>query len=375
MIPLHSPHTTGKEIEYISKVIESGILSGNGPFTKKCHSFFEEKFSFTKVLLTNSCTDALEMCSLLLDLKPNDEILLPSFTFVSTANAFHNYGVKLVFCDSGSGQPNIDVSKIESKINPFTKAIVVMHYAGISCEMDELIILAKKHNLFLIEDAALGLGSKYKGRYLGGIGDLGTFSFHQTKNITCGEGGLLVINHPDLISRAEIIWEKGTNRASFLRGESDKYEWVSKGSSFLTSEIHAAFLYAQVEKFDYINHSLIEKWERYYSYIQTNRMVTFPSFIRGKEINGSIFYLIFDDTVTKLRFIKFMNNLGISVSTHYRCLHKSKFFRDRFTSEKLINCEKISETLVRLPLYVDLTLEDQNFIIEKTNEFIKSIIE
>ncbi len=375
MIPLHSPHITGKEKEYISKVIDSGILSGNGPFTKKCHSFFEEKFNFQKVLLTNSCTDALEMCALLLDLKPEDEILLPSFTFVSTANAFHNFGVKLVFCDSGNGQPNIDVKNIESKITPATKAIVVMHYAGISCEMDELVAMAKKHNLYIIEDAALGLGSKYKGRFLGGIGDLGTFSFHQTKNITCGEGGLLAVNHPDLISKAEIIWEKGTNRAAFLRGESDKYEWVSKGSSFLTSEIHAAFLSAQLEKFDFIHHSLTQKWKKYHECIQVNEKITLPGHSSEIELNGSIFYLIFDQPELKILFMEFMREQGISVSTHYRCLHNSKFFRSSFVGEKLINCEKISETLVRLPLFVDLTMEEQNFIIEKVNEFIKNKIE
>lgn len=372
MIPLHSPHITGKEKEYISKVIDSGVLSGNGPFTKKCHSFFEGKFNFRKTLLTNSCTDALEMCALLLDLQPGDEILIPSFTFVSTANAFHNYGVKPVFCDSAPGQPNIDVSKIESKISSSTKAIVIMHYAGIACEMDELVNLAKKHNLFLIEDAALGLGSKYKDRFLGGIGDLGTFSFHQTKNITCGEGGLLVINHPELISKAEIIWEKGTNRAAFLRGESDKYEWVSKGSSFLTSEIHAAFLTAQLEKFDFIHETLVQKWKKYAESIVPNERISLPSHSNDVKLNGSIFYLIFDSEELKNRFMEYMRGHGISVSTHYRCLHNSRFYKSRFLGEKLINSEKISETLVRLPLFVDLTRDEQNFIIEKINEFIKN---
>jgi dTDP-4-amino-4,6-dideoxygalactose transaminase len=281
----------------------------------------------------------------------------------------------LVFCDSCSGQPNIDVKEIESKITSSSKAIILMHYAGISCDMDEIIALARKHNLYIIEDAALGLGSRYKDRYLGSIGDLGTFSFHQTKNITCGEGGLLAVNHPDLISKAEIIWEKGTNRAAFLRGESDKYEWVSKGSSFLTSEIHAAFLYAQLEEFDFIHESLVSKWNKYHVSIHKNNLFSLPEIRIEKDVNGSIFYLVFTKHELKSKFMEFMNNCGISVATHYRCLHNSKFFKSRYKGEKLKNSENISETLVRLPLFVDLTSDLQNSIIGKINEFIKNNIE
>lgn len=372
MIPLHLPHITGKEKEYINQVIDSGKLSGNGTFTKKCHLFFEEKFGFPKVLLTNSCTDALEMCALLLDLKQDDEILLPSFTFVSTANAFYNFGAKLVFCDSGPNDPNLDVKLLESKITSKTKAIVVMHYAGIACEMNSIMLLAKKHGLIVIEDAALGLGSKYENKPLGSFGDLSTFSFHQTKNITCGEGGLLVINNPELREKAEIIWEKGTNRSAFLKGETDKYEWVSKGSSFLTSEIHAAFLLAQLEKFNEIQQSLAEKWNHYYQSIQPVKGICRPILTNNHQINGSIFFLIFDDSNLLLKYIEFMKKVGVSVSTHYRCLHKSKFFKGACLEENLINCDKVAQSLIRLPLYKDLTKEEQQLIIDKTNEFIKN---
>lgn len=372
MIPLHLPHITGKEKEYINQVIDSGKLSGNGAFTKKCHSIFEEKFGFSKVLLTNSCTDALEMCALLLDLKVGDEILLPSFTFVSTANAFHNFGAKLVFCDSGENDPNLNIELLEAKITAKTKAIVVMHYAGIACEMNSIMKMAEKHGLMVIEDAALGLGSKYENKPLGSFGDLSTFSFHQTKNITCGEGGLLVINNPELREKAEIIWEKGTNRSAFLRGESDKYEWVSKGSSFLTSELHAAFLLAQLEKFDEIQKNLIEKWNKYYENIRPSKGVQIPVRTENHQINGSIFYLIFEDAELLNEFMEFMQKHNVSVSTHYRCLHKSKFYKDHFDLENLINCDRIAKSLIRLPLYMDLKKVDQNLIIEKTNEFIKN---
>lgn len=370
MIPLHLPHITGKEKEYINQVIDSGKLSGNGVFTKKCHSFFQEKFGFSKVLLTNSCTDALEMCALLLDLKEGDEIILPSFTFVSTANAFHNFGAKLVFCDSGENDPNINVDLIAGKITSKTKAIVVMHYAGIACDMNSIVNIAKKHGLIVIEDAALGLGSEYDNKPLGSFGDLSTFSFHQTKNITCGEGGLLVINNPDLVEKAEIIWEKGTNRSAFLRGESDKYEWVSKGSSFLTSELHASFLLAQLEKFEEIQKNLVEKWNKYYEVFQPTKGLQIPIRTKKHQINGSIFYLIFEESEVRNEFIHFMKKENISVSTHYRCLHKSKFYKSQFDMENLINCEKIAQTLIRLPLFMDLKYEDQNLIIEKTIKFI-----
>lgn len=365
MTPLSLPYITGKEKEYINQVVESGNLSGNGYFTKKCHAFFEKKFGFKKALLTNSCTDALEMCALLIGAGPGDEIILPSYTFVSTATAFCNYGVTPVFCDSSPDNPNISVSSILSKITPKTKAIVVMHYGGILCEMDEIRKIARQHNIFIIEDAALALGSNMEGKYAGTLSDFAAFSFHETKNITCGEGGLLVINNEKFLDKAEIIWEKGTNRASFLRGESEKYEWISKGSSFLTSEIHAAFLYAQAEAFDTIQQLRIAQWNRYLTELMNkgNYILPNPHSISG--INGSIFYLLVEKGHTE-QFTQIMREEKITVSSHYRCLHNSPFIKSQFETENLINCEKIAETLIRLPLFPDLTEGEQSKIIEKT---------
>ena len=369
MIPFHKPFITGNENKYISEVISQGNLSGNGSFTRKCHSWFEEKFGFKKTLLTNSCTDALEMCALILDLQPGDEILMPSYTFVSTANAFSIFGAKPVFIDSSHDQPNLDVSGIENKITSKTKAIVVMHYAGIGCDMPAIQKIAKQYNLKIIEDAALGLGSKYHNEWLGGIGDLAAFSFHQTKNITCGEGGLLVINNPEYFEKAEIIWEKGTNRSAFLRGESDKYEWVSKGSSFLTSEIHAAFLFAQLEFYNEIQTKRASLWNKYRTELKNNSFFTIPEESSGKTINGSIFYLILKNEGLVDAFIQFMKENGVAVTKHYRCLHDSIFYKNHFSSENLINCQKIARQLVRLPLFTDLTNDEQNKIIELTKKF------
>jgi dTDP-4-amino-4,6-dideoxygalactose transaminase len=250
MIPFNKPYLTGKEMHYIYQAVYSGKISGNGLFTKKCQLFFEEKYGFKKTLLTTSCTDALEMCAILSNIKPGDEVIIPSYTFVSTALAFVREGAKIIFADSNSKNPNIDVSRIEKLISVRTKAIVVVHYAGIACDMDVVMELANKYKLLIIEDAAQAIDSYYKGKALGSIGHLAAFSFHETKNINCGEGGMLVINDQNFFRRAEIIWEKGTNRSEFFRGEVNKYQWVDTGSSFLPSEINAAYLYAQLENLD-----------------------------------------------------------------------------------------------------------------------------
>ncbi|MBN1187519.1 MAG: dTDP-4-amino-4,6-dideoxygalactose transaminase, partial [Bacteroidales bacterium] len=244
-IPFNKPYLTGKEMHYMYQAIYSGKISGNGIFTNKCHKFFEERFGFKKVLLTTSCTDALEMCAILAEIKPGDEVIVPSYTFVSTALAFVRQGAKIVFADSGDDNPNIDVNSLEGLITSKTKAIVPVHYAGIACDMDPIMDLAEKYKLLIIEDAAQAIDSYYKGKPLGSIGHLATFSFHETKNINSGEGGMLAINDKRFIKRAEIIWEKGTNRSEFFRGEVNKYGWIDIGSSFLPSEIIAAYLYAQ----------------------------------------------------------------------------------------------------------------------------------
>jgi len=265
MIPFNKPYLTGKEAHYLYHAVYSGKISGNGMFTQKCHNFFVQRYGFKKCLLTTSCTDALEMAAILIDIKQGDEVIMPSYTFVSTANAFVLRGATIVFADSGASNPNIDAEKLESLITPKTKAIVPVHYAGIACDMDKIMALAEKYNLFVIEDAAQAIDSYYNGRPLGSIGHLAAFSFHETKNIISGEGGMLVINDERFFRRAEIIWEKGTNRAEFFRGEVNKYGWVDIGSSFLPSEIIAAFLYAQLENLDDIQLKRKSIWNKYYS--------------------------------------------------------------------------------------------------------------
>ncbi|MCC8173856.1 MAG: dTDP-4-amino-4,6-dideoxygalactose transaminase, partial [Odoribacter sp.] len=265
MIPFNKPYLTGKETEYIKSSVDSGKISGNGIFTKKCHSFFEENYGFKKCLLTTSCTDALEMAAILCDIKPGDEVIVPAYTFVSSALAFVRQGAKIVFADSYKDNPNIDADKIEELITPKTKVIVPVHYAGIACDMDKIMAIAEKYNLLVVEDAAQGIDSYYKGKPLGGIGHLGCFSFHETKNIIAGEGGMLTINDDRFLRRSEIIWEKGTNRSEFFRGEVNKYGWVDIGSSFLPSEIISAFLYAQLENIDRIQEKRKEIWNTYYN--------------------------------------------------------------------------------------------------------------
>jgi len=263
-IPFNKPYLSGNETDYIHQAVASGHISGNGMFTKKCQTFFEERWGFKKCLLTTSCTDALEMSALLLDIKPGDEVIMPSYTFVSTALAFVRQGAKIVFVDSREDHPNMDESLIEALITPQTRAIVPVHYAGMACDMDKIIALAEKYNLFVVEDAAQAIDSYYNGKPLGSMGHLGCFSFHETKNIQSGEGGMLAINDERFMKRAEIVWEKGTNRAEFFRGEVNKYGWVDIGSSFLPSDIIAAFLYAQLENLDDIQKRRKDIWNTYY---------------------------------------------------------------------------------------------------------------
>jgi dTDP-4-amino-4,6-dideoxygalactose transaminase len=299
MIPFNKPYLTGKENDYIIEAVNSGKISGNGLFTKKCQDFFESKYGFKKVLLTTSCTDALEMAAMLANIKEGDEVIVPSYTFVSTAIAFVRQGAKIVFADSYSDNPNIDADKIESLITEKTKAIVPVHYAGVACDMDIIMDLAAKYNLLVIEDAAQAIDSYYIGKdgvkkALGSIGHLAAFSFHETKNIIAGEGGMLSINDERFIQRAEIIWEKGTNRAEFFRGEVNKYGWVDTGSSFLPSEIIAAFLWAQIENLDDIQKRRLEIWNTYFEkltgWARVNN-IKMPSIPNYATNNGHMFYL------------------------------------------------------------------------------------
>ena len=360
MIPFNKPYKTGKENEYISDAVNSGKISGNGKYTQKCQNFFQEKFGFKKCLLTTSCTDALEMCAILLDIKPGDEVIIPSYTFVSTANAFILRGADVIFADSNVLNPNIDENKIEDLITPKTKAIVVVHYAGISCNMDKIMEIAERHNLIVVEDAAQAIDSYYKNKPLGSLGHLSAFSFHETKNIISGEGGMLVINDERFINRAEIIWEKGTNRVAFWKGEIDKYGWVDIGSSFLPSEIVSAFLYAQTEEIDSIQKKRLMIWNEYFTQLkslsETNKAML-PFIPPYASNNGHMFYLVCKEKKERDDLIKALSENNINAVFHYQSLHKSPFYMSRYKGKNLVNSDRYSECLLRLPFFYELEKE------------------
>lgn len=360
MIPFNKPYISGKELSYIQDAVTRGKISGNGYYTQKCHHFFETTFGFKKSLLTTSCTDALEMAAILLDIQPGDEVIMPSYTFVSTANAFVLRGAKIVFADSRADHPGIDENAIEELITPRTKAIVVVHYAGIACDMDLVMDIARENNLFVVEDAAQGIQSFYKGKPLGSIGHLATFSFHETKNIQCGEGGLLVINDETFADRAEIIWEKGTNRSAFFRGEIDKYGWVDIGSSFLPSELNAAYLYAQLEEMDDIQKKRMSVYNLYEQTLPdwaNKNNINWPTLPEYASINGHMFYLVCENENQRSRIIAYLKEHNILSVFHYLSLHRSKFFHQKHDGRSLPNSDRYTETLLRLPLFYELDPE------------------
>ncbi len=376
MIPFNKPFLAGNELEYIKNSVTIGKISGNGFYTQKCQEFFQEKYKFQKCLLTTSCTDALEMAAILCDIKQGDEVIVPSYTFVSTANAFILRGAKIVFADSRPDHPGIDENKIEELITPRTKAIVPVHYAGVACNMDVIMDLAKRHNLFVIEDAAQAVDSFYKGKPLGGIGHLGCFSFHETKNIQCGEGGMLVINDDRFLKRSEIIWEKGTNRAEFFRGMVNKYGWVDIGSSFLPSEITAAFLYAQLENLDKIQSLRKEIWNRYYQELQD---LVSKGFIKLSSIpdyatkNGHLFHILCRNIEERSALINFLKSKEILSVFHYLPLHLSEYYLNFSNPSDLPYSSEYSDCLLRLPLYADLTADDQSKIISSIHSFYNQL--
>lgn len=365
IIPFNKPYLTGKETIYIEDAAKRGKLSGDGFYTKKCQTFFEEKYGFKKVFLTTSCTDALEMIALLLDIQSGDEIIIPSYTFVSTANAFILRGATIRFTDSKIEHPGMDEDKLEALITAKTKAIVVVHYAGIACNMDKIIALAEKYSLYIIEDAAQAIDGFYNGRALGSIGHFAAFSFHETKNIISGEGGMLVVNSERFIERAEIIREKGTNRNKFFRGEVDKYNWVDIGSSFLPSEITAAFLYAQLEQMDAIQQKRLSLWNTYYRELLPLKDIgiIIPEIPVFASNNAHAFYLICKDEQQRDALIRKLKAENILAVFHYLSLHNSPYFREKHDNRKLENSETFSDCLVRLPLYFELTEEDITSII------------
>lgn len=361
MIPFNKPYLTGKEAHYMYQAVFSGKISGNGMFTKKCQSFFEIRYGFKKCLLTTSCTDALEMAAILCDIQPGDEVIVPSYTFVSSALAFVRQGAKIVFADSCTDNPNIDADTIEALITPKTKVIVPVHYAGVACDMDKIMDIAARHSLLVVEDAAQAIDSFYKGRPLGGIGHMAAFSFHETKNIISGEGGMLVINDERFIRRAEIIWEKGTNRTEFFRGEVNKYGWVDTGSSFLPSEIIAAFLYAQLENLDMIQDKRKELWNGYYHYLKPlaeKVLFRLPNLPLYATNNAHMFYLVCNNLEERSALIKHLKENNILAVFHYLSLHSSEFYKDKHDGRELPNCDRFADCLVRLPLFYELAIDD-----------------
>ena len=371
-IPFNKPFLTGNELDYIRQAVDSGKISGDGIFTKKCHNFFEEKYGFKKCLLTTSCTDALEMCALLLNIVSGDEVIMPSYTFVSTANAFVLRGAKIVFADSGENNPNIDADRIEQLITAQTKCIVVVHYAGIACDMDAIMQIAEKYKLWVVEDAAQAIDSFYKGKPLGSIGHLAAFSFHETKNIQCGEGGMLVINDERFLQRAEIIREKGTNRSAFFRGEIDKYGWVDIGSSFLPSEISAGFLFSQLEHLDKIQMERKRIWNAYAVALRdlvNEGKIALPFISADSYNNAHMFYLTCKNLCERNQLIRYLKEKQILSVFHYISLHESVYFKDKHDGRSLKNCDRYSEVLVRLPLFCGLTKQEQEFVIESILSF------
>lgn len=392
-IPFNKPFLTGMENEYISQAVESGKLSGNGMFTKKCQHFFEDHYGFKKALMTTSCTDALEMAAILCDIKEGDEVIAPSYTFVSTVLAFVRQGAKIVFCDSCESDPNINAEKIESLITERTKVIVPVHYAGVACDMDRIMEIATKYNLLVVEDAAQSIDSYYKGKSLGSIGHLGCFSFHETKNIIAGEGGLLTINDERFINRAEIIWEKGTNRSEFFRGLVNKYGWVDTGSSFLPSELISAFLWAQINNLDKIQTRRKEIWEKYkegLSDLAERRKISLPFIPEYATNNAHMFYILCRSLEERTRLIDFLRERGILAVFHYLSLHKSRFYVEHSSSRPLSlskvelvgddqvvvgldlpECDRYADCLLRLPLFYEMSDMDAVYIIDSINQFFQ----
>jgi dTDP-4-amino-4,6-dideoxygalactose transaminase len=372
MIRFNKPYMFGQELEYVNEAVIDGRLAGNGRFTKACHEFFQTRYGFKKVLMTTSCTDALEMSAILLRIQPGDEVIIPSYTFVSTANAFALRGAKIVFADSSKDHPNVSIDSIKECISDRTKAIVVVHYGGVACEMDQLLELCNEHEISLVEDAAQAIEASYKGRPLGSFGDCATFSFHETKNVVSGEGGLLVINNEELLKRAEIIWEKGTNRTAFFRGEVDKYSWVDLGSSFLPSELISAYLYGQLENVETIQTGRVRIWETYYSALQDlaiSGMFTLPKIPSYATNNAHVFYIVCRNVEERNELLSHLKDKGIGAVFHYLSLHKSEFFKEKHDERELINADRFSDCLVRLPLHLHLTDADVAYIVDCIKDF------
>ena len=373
MTPFNIPPFVGKEEKYISQAIQSHKICGDGEFTKKCNAWMEERFNAQKVLLTTSGTTALDMALLLCDLQPGDEVILPSYTFSSTATAAVLVGAKLVFVDIRPDTMNIDEKKIEAAITPKTKVIIAMHYAGVACEMDTIMDIARRHGLKVVEDAAQGVMSRYNGKYLGTIGDFGCYSFHETKNYSMGEGGAIVINDSSYNERAEILREKGTNRSKFFRGQVDKYTWVDFGDSYLPSELNAAYLWAQLDQADTINNDRLGNWNRYYEALKPladEKAIEIPVIPEGCEHNAHMFYIKCRDLEERTAFISYMKEHEIGCVFHYIPLHSAPagLKYGRFDGEDVYTTAE-SERLVRLPMYYGMSEENRESVIKNVKDY------
>ncbi len=376
-IPFNKPFIAGKELYYIAQAVTLGNLAGDGYFTKQCSQLFEKRFGIHKVLMTPSCTAALEMAAMLCELGPGDEVILPSYTFVSAANALVRVGAKPVFVDIRKDTLNLDENLIEAAITNKTKAILPVHYAGIGCEMDRIMAIANKHNLLVIEDAAQGVGAYYNDRALGTIGHLGTYSFHETKNYICGEGGALCINDPGMIKRAEIIREKGTNRSEFFRGEVDKYTWVDVGSSYVPSEIACAFLYAQLEMLDVIAEHRKAIYKQYRMLLKSHEiqgLLCLPHIPEDCKSNYHMFYILLPDMETRDALMAYLKRHDIFAVFHYIPLHTSPMGKKfGYTEDDLPITEQLSGRLLRLPFYYEMTEEEQVYIVKRITEWLEKV--
>jgi len=376
MIYFSYPTQTGNEIQHIKKALDGRLLSGDNAYMNKCHNWFEKKTGCLKAFFTSSCTHALELSALLLDIKQGDEVIMPSYTFSSTANAFVLRGAKIVFIDINKYTLNLDETKIEGAITKKTKAIVAVHYAGVSCEMKTILKIAQQYNLYVIEDAAQGMMASYNNKPLGSLGDIGTYSFHETKNYQCGEGGLILVNNKKFLKRAEIIREKGTNRSQFFRGETDKYSWVDIGSSYLPSELNASCLYAQLEQAEIINQNRLELWDSYWHNLiplSNNGLIELPFIPKYSHHNGHIFYIKVKNLAERMQLLNYLNNNGVWATFHYVPLHSSKAGKKfgYFHGEDIYTTKE-SERLIRLPIYYQMKLEDLNKVCERIYKFYKS---
>ena len=375
MITFNKPFLTGKEAHYMYQAVYTGRLSGNGFFTKKCQQFFEDKYDFKKAILTTSGTDALEMAAILCDVKPGDEVIVPSYTFVSSALAFVRQGAKIIFADSCKDNPNIDPERLKGLITNKTKVIVPVHYAGVACDMDRIMDIANRHNLFVVEDAAQAIDSYYKGKPLGTIGHFGCFSFHETKNVTSGgEGGLLSVNDEAYLRRAEIIWEKGTNRAEFFRGMVNKYGWVDTGSSFLPSEINSAFLWAQLESLDQIQNRRKEMWGAYYEGLKDladKGFFSLPDIPEYATNNAHMFYLVCRSLDERTKLISYLKDKDVNAVFHYLSLHLSDYYKDHHEGiiPNLPKCDRFADCLVRLPMFYELKDEEVQIVVDAIKEY------